>query len=322
MSLNEQNTGVFVIGAGRSGTSTITRALMALGVDLGDRFKRASKKNPKGFFEDADLLAISKSARRVLGIRADSVRLIPDEAFDHPRLKPLQDKAIEVIQRRFSHSPIWGFKYGRTLRILPFWDPILEATHTSPAFVVALRHPLSVAKSRAKIDPRRGLQAASDLEWLVSIVPFLRRTAPHRLVVVDYDDVMDSPKTELARIANQLALPPDKANETHIDAFIDQFLDTNLRHTRFNDEDLSASANINPIVKDAYRLLKTLARPNLTPEMRSDFWVQWSGIEQRLGELSPLLSLVDQRQEEWRRAIISPLGPLQAWALLKPWFKQ
>lgn len=322
MSLNDQNTGVFVIGAGRSGTSTITRALMALGVDLGDRFKQASKKNPKGFFEDAELLALSKSARRVLGIRADSVRLIPEKDFDHPSLQPLQDKAIKSIQQRFAKSPVWGFKYGRTLRILPFWDRVLAATHTSPAFVVALRHPLSVAKSRAKIDPRRGLQAASDLEWLVSIVPFLRKTAEHRLVVVDYDDLMDSPKAELSRLAKQLALPQDTAGESHIDAFVDQFLDSTLRHTRFSDEDLATSPDINPIVKDAYRLLKMLARSDLNDEMRADFWDQWAGIEHRLEELAPLLALIDQRQEEWRRAITSPLGPLQAWALIKPWFKQ
>ncbi len=321
MSTTDKNTAVFVIGAGRSGTSTITRALMALGVELGDHFKKASKKNPKGFFEDADLLAISKSARRVLGLRADSVRLLETDAFDDPKLKPLQDQAIEVIERRFSQHPIWGFKYGRTLRILPFWDRILEATHTRPAFVVALRHPLSVARSRAKIDPRRGLQAASDLEWLVSLVPYLRRVAHHRWVVVDYDDLMDTPTQELSRVAQELALPEATASEAHIEKFVADFLDPGLRHTRFNDQDLEASKDINDIVKDAYRLLKTRTS-GITEASDAAFWAKWENIEARLEALRPILALIDHRQSEWRRAIMSPLGPLQSWALIKPWFKQ
>jgi len=295
---------------------------MALGVDLGDHFKKASKKNPTGFFEDADLLAISKAVRRVLGIRADSVRLLADDAFEDPRLHDLQKKAIDIIQQRFGQSPIWGFKYGRTLRILPFWDRVLEATNTSPAFVVALRHPMSVAKSRFKIDPRRGIQAASDLEWLVSIVPFLRKTIPNRLVVVDYDDLMDNPGPELLRISSELKLPSETASASHIDDFVDRFLDTSLRHTRFSDEELIASTQINPIVKDAYRLLRSLARPDREENNRQAFWEDWSEIEQRLYDLRPILALMDRRQDEWRAAITSPLGPLQSWALVKPWFKQ
>lgn len=326
MSVAQHKKAVFVIGAGRSGTSTITRALQALGVDLGNHFKKASRKNPKGFFEDADLLALSKAARRTLKLRADSVRLIDETAFDHHKLNGLQDQAIGVIQNRFGQSPIWGFKYGRTLRILPFWDRILDATNSKPAFVIALRHPLSVAKSRAKIDPRRGRQAASDLEWLVSIVPFLRRTQHHPLVVVDYDDLMDAPQQTLMQVAKDLDLPQDTASESHIEAFVDGFLDTSLRHTRFTDDDLDTASDLNPIVKDAYRLLKTLSQTShdaaRKEQVRQAFWNEWADIEARVADLGPILALMDERESLWRKAITSPLGPLQAWALIKPWFKQ
>ena len=43
---------VVVLGAGRSGTSAITRALQAIGVDLGDDLRPGGGKNPTGFFED------------------------------------------------------------------------------------------------------------------------------------------------------------------------------------------------------------------------------------------------------------------------------
>ena len=322
MSSNQPKKAVFVIGAGRSGTSTLTRALQALGVDLGQHFKKASRKNPKGFFEDADLLAISKKARRVLGLRADSVRWLAPGAFDNPKLQPLQDQAIQVINKRFGHSPVWGFKYGRTLRILPFWDRVLAATQSQPCFVIALRNPISVARSRAKIDPRRGTQAASDLEWLMSIVPFLRHTRAHPLSVVDYDDLMDHPHQTLSRVSQTLGLVGTSDGADTIQSFIDEFLDQRLRHSKFSEDDLDQAADLNPIVKDAYGLLRQRADTENRPGGDDAFWVAWEAIEQRVMALKPVLALIDEREAQWRRAITHPLGPLQAWALIRPWFKQ
>ena len=322
MSSKHTNQAVFVIGAGRSGTSTITRALQALGVELGDHFKKASRKNPKGFFEDADLLAISKKVRRVLGLRADSVRWVELEEFQNPKLVALQEQAIDVIGQRFSQSPLWGFKYGRTLRILPFWDEILAQTKTDPSFLIALRNPLAVARSRSKIDSRRGRQAASDLEWLMSIVPFLRHTRPNRLVVVDYDDLMGAPVQELTRVASQLGIENSVDHGEKVRSFVDDFLDQKLRHNRFTDEDLENSPDLSPIVQAAYRCLKQLASPTRDDRLDREFWSEWELIEKETQALKPILNLIDQKELDWRRAITNPLGPLQAWALIKPWFKQ
>ncbi len=308
---------VFVIGAGRSGTSTVTRALAALGVDLGDRFKRASRKNPTGFFEDAELLALSKRVRKQLGVRADSLRLLRPDQLKDASMQRLREQAVEIIQRRFPGSPIWGFKYGRTLRILPFWEPVLAQLGIEPSFLIALRNPLSVARSRARLDARRGLQEVSDLEWLVSIVPFLRLTRPYRLCVVDYDLLMDEPVAQLQRMAQQLALPPDHASPEQVRAYAEQFLDAGLRHTRFSDAELDQHPDLNPLVRDGYRLLRTLAngeRDSGDPA----FWAAWAEIEKGVSNLAPILALIDRREQAHRRAMLSPLGPLQGLALLKP----
>ncbi|MGY6586678.1 MAG: sulfotransferase family protein [Wenzhouxiangella sp.] len=311
---------VFVIGAGRSGTSTVTRALMALGVDLGDRFKRASRKNPTGFFEDADLLALSKQVRQRIGVRADSVRLIEADELQGEPMADLRETAGRIIRERFGKSPVWGFKYGRTLRILPFWEPVLKELGHEPSFLIALRNPLSVARSRAKLDPRRGLQEASDLEWLVSIVPYLRRTRGYRLAVVDYDELMDRPVDQLLRIARQLALPADQAGAEQVRAYAEQFLDPGLRHSRFEDAALDRDPALNPLVRDAYRLLRQLATGER--ELDDRFWQDWQRVEQGVADLAPVLRLVDLRENERRRAILSPLGPFQSLSLLKPWFKR
>ena len=62
--------------------------------------------------------------------------------------------------------------------------------------MVAIRNPLSVARSRAKLDALRGRQEKSDLEWLVNVVPYFRTMTQHRFVVVDYELLLADPQAQ------------------------------------------------------------------------------------------------------------------------------
>jgi hypothetical protein len=300
---------LFIIGAGRSGTSALTRGIQCLGVDLGNRFKHATRKNPTGFFEDAELLALSKKVRRALGLRADSVRLLDKAEWDNPKIGILRNEAIAIIQRRFAQAPVWGFKYGRTLRLLPFWEPVLQQLAMEPAFVLALRNPLSVARSRAKLDARRGVQEHSDLEWLVSIVPYFSRLRGRPLVVVDYDLLMEAPAQQLRRVARGLELMLDAAADGAIETFAGDFLQSGMRHSRFDLRDLDENPRLNPLCRDAYLLLYRLASDELRAD-QEEFWQAWAAIEQTLEAQAPLLRQIDHIGRAYRYALWNPLSPL------------
>ena len=186
-------------GAGRSGTSIVTRAMQAVGVDLGDDFKPPSRKNPTGFFEDAALLKLSKRLRRTLGLRPDSLRLLDDEVWTSPAVMPFYEEFSATIDDRFAHVPIWGFKYARTMRLLPFWERLFDIMNIAPSYVMPIRNPLSVARSRARLDTHRGTQANSDLEWLVNVVPYFDRVHDANLVVIDYDNLIENPAAQSLR---------------------------------------------------------------------------------------------------------------------------
>lgn len=299
-----------VIGAGRSGTSAITRALSAVGVELGDNLKPARGKNPTGFFEDQELLALNKRLRRELGVRADSVAPIDDRQWQRPQIRALREQAIEVIQRRFGDEPLWGYKYGRTLRLLPFWEAVFEELQLDVRYVVAVRNPLSVARSRVKLDGRRGRQAHSDMEWLISIVPYFRRIRSRPFLVVDYDEVMLDPMAQLERMAGLLRVTRDKTIEASMQAYAERFLRPGMQHSRFTPEDLLADENVNPLTRDAYLCLRRLATDELTPDAAA-FWEAWVGIERRFEDLIPVLRHVDLLEAELRRAKWHPAGPWQ-----------
>jgi hypothetical protein len=300
-----------ILGAGRSGTSAITRALSAVGLDLGDNLRPGSGKNPTGFFEDNDLLTLNKKLKRVLGVRGDSVRLIEPEEYELPAVKALADEAVELIRRRFGKSPQWGYKYGRTLRLLPFWENVYARLGVDVRYVVALHNPLSVARSRQRLDPHRGTQEKSDLEWLVNVVPYFERTRHSTTVVVDYDNVMADPAAELERLARGLHLPVDDACRGGIAVYRDEFLVPGNRHSRFSIDELDYDRHINVLARDAYRWLFKLCTDQVAFDDAA-LWEDWARIAERVEDLRPVLRHCDRVEAELRAAQSSVLGPLQA----------
>jgi hypothetical protein len=281
----------------------------AIGIDLGDRLRRGRGKNPTGFFEDTDVLWLSKKLKRALGVRGHSVRLIEDREWDLPEIRAIHRICVETLRRRFGGSPLWGYKYGRTLRFLPFWLRVWDELALDVRYVVALRNPLSVARSRARLEPERGTQEKSDLEWLVNIVPYFHLARVRPLVVIDYDRVMADPASELERMAQGLGIPLE--DRSGIDEYRDSYLKGGMRHSRFSIEDLTRDERINRLTRDAYTWLYRLA----TDEIEIDdpaLWSDWKRIEEGVAELRPILCHIDVVQEALLEAQRSFRGPLQA----------
>jgi hypothetical protein len=302
---------VVVLGVGRSGTSAVTRGLQALGVELGDQLRPGGGKNPTGFFEDEGLLDINRRLRKALGIKAESVTLIEPQQWQMPAVLALQQEAITDIRRRFGHYPIWGYKYARTLRLLPFWRSVFQALDLDVRYVMALRNPLSVARSRAKLDPLRGTQEKSDLEWLVNVVPYFREVREQPFVVVDYDLLLANPVTQLERIATELDLPKTAQMQAGVQTYAHQFLNPALQHNHFTLADLDRDPRVNGFTRDAYLLLYRLATDELSMDAQ-EFWQGWLRIEEALLGLASVLRYLDQLEAELRQARRSLLGPLQA----------
>jgi hypothetical protein len=303
---------VVVLGVGRSGTSAITRGLGALGVDLGDKLRGATLlKNPTGFYEDTDLLRINKRLKRILDVRGESVRLLEPEWWKQPAVEQLQADAVALVRRRFGPRPLWGYKYARTLRFMPFWTGVFEAAAIDTRYLVAIRNPLSVARSRARLDPWRGTQEQSDLEWLVNVVPYFRQVRERPFVVADFDLFMADPAGQLQRIARGLDLPLTPEVQASVKAFGAEFLDPSLRHSRHGADDLERDPRINDLTRTAYRWLYRLAVDETDPASAA-IWPEWQQIEEQLAALAPVLRHIDHVADKLRFARWNPLGPLQA----------
>lgn len=279
---------VAVLGMHRSGTSAITSGLRALDIELGNELLQGqAAENPRGFFEDEPLLEISNRVLRALGIEWDSSRLIAPSEWKSAALDSLRLEAAESIERRFGDAAVWGFKNPRSARLLPFWQSVFSRIGRSDSYVIALRNPLSVARS---LQQRNGFGARRSYTlWLIHQVLAVTHTKGRPRVCVDYDLLVEDPARQLERIAEALDLPaPSRAG---IDEYRGDQLSADLRHTRFDEDDLGLDPELPALARRTYEILRRWASdqeassPKIERAMRQ--------MEKRLLEISPLLTELD-----------------------------
>ena len=132
-------------------------------------------------------------------------------------------------------------------KLLPFWKEVFLQSELEVSYVITLRHPVSVCKSLAKRD-------GFDIEkggflWLEHVLNSLTETIGENRIIVDYDRLMQSPESELKRMAKafHLSITPSELKK-----FTDEFLDPTLQHTIYQIDDLVLERAIPPLVREVY----------------------------------------------------------------------
>lgn len=193
MSLNS----VFVLGMHRSGTSALAGALSRLGINFAtpDDELHRSLDNPNGFFERTSILNFS-----------DTLLSAQPWAWDKVDLRPLNTEKISAhinearcIVDELSNDGAVGIKDPRSCLLMPFWRRALLDRFEA---VVITRDPAEVAWS---LHVRDGLPVTTGLALYIAYSAHLaggiQGLSSH---VVRFENLVDSPSTELASIAQFL----------------------------------------------------------------------------------------------------------------------
>lgn len=279
-----------VLGSHRSGTSVLSRALLATGVNLGDGLIEPRSDNPKGFFEDQITNQLNERLLSRIERQWNSL-LLPD-SVNPQDISDYQNSLKENVIRRFEGLPLWGLKDPRISRLWPYWLPALVEAGIEPVFILANRHPYSVASSLFKRDQMPEAQAL--VLWAVHQLDALEAILQHGGLVVDYDLMMAQPRRELQRIASFLGvgvqLDPDAVAK-----FENEFLAHDLRHSRYTVETAgSAASPLQALCLDIYSKLLSLAQLpcGLTSESVAHARILVTGFRTELA-----------RSVDWMRAI-------------------
>ncbi|MDH0289124.1 hypothetical protein N7414_08355 [Pseudomonas sp. GD04087] len=258
--MQERQRAIVVLGMHRSGTSAIARGLTTLGVELGDNLMPAAQSNnERGFWEDQEIVDINTDVLEELGHTWHSLKPLSAEGLASFEGSALQKRALDYLREFFGQAPLFGLKDPRISLLLPFWLRVFELAGIEPAFILSLRHPLSVASSLHKRD---GFSEAKGLYlWLDYMLQGLLHSRGQQAAVLSYDRLMSAPAEQIRRLATQLNLPAPAQSE--LSEYIEKFLSADLQHSRFSRDGNQLVERAPGEVVECFELLHRLADDEL-----------------------------------------------------------
>jgi hypothetical protein len=308
-----------ILGTARTGTSVIARALKALGVDLGTRLTPANGWNPKGFWEDNDIVyQVNEKVLQHLGYAWDSVRVVDKPLQLSSSLDEIKLFAVDLLKKRFVDTDYWGFKDPRTAKILVFWQAVFKEIAIHDNYIIALRNPLSSALSYQRLtgkDVEHGL-----LLWLIHLLTAVEQTAGKNRMIVSYDLLMQNPRLQLERIQKKFSLS-SRTDTSELDKYINTFLDKDLLHYEHHAKDLcshTASA-VAPSCAKLYENLLRIAKDEVSFD-DPDFLFAWQEIKNEFSTFAPLYAYADsliQKNSQLERTL-KVLHKSRLWKLIYP----
>ncbi len=286
ISCPQQSSVLLILGMHRSGTSAVARAVESFGLSLGDRLLGSAPDNPKGYWEDADGVALNQRILEQCALRWNEARILSAKQLLTTAGDSLCASATDLLANRVACWGSWAFKDPRTLRTLPIWLHAAGQAQVEIRSLLVLRHPLEICASLATRNQMDSLRA--QLMWAAHWLPFLPLLRGGSMAVVQYDEVLSAPVRVLSRVAEQLGYT---VNQESLQQYGKCFLDRNLRHHQAE----SGEKRLLPLVADTYALLRELdALP------AEAFWLAWKDLQVRHREWSDLYALLDA-ETEWRR---------------------
>lgn len=230
---------VLVLGMHRSGTSALMAGIHAvLDIPLAIETNHAGRDNPKGFFENSDVVQLNDRILAVSGASWETIGACLTLDRESPEYQIFRREAMELLNARFGGCPVWGMKDPRFSVLLPFWEDVLGELGVQVYRVIALRHPLEAALSqqtRHHAFPDFHL-AGKDVDYTLNLWYWyndrlLRDLRDDRNWIIGFDDLLAEPDAMMRHLGQILDRPvlPDRLAE-----YGRQFLEKELKRHHVN----------------------------------------------------------------------------------------
>lgn len=172
----------------RSGTSLFANYLMNSGLHVGSELLKADDGNPKGYYEDIEILQLHDEILKFNNIGYMlNLRKLPEISFARKHVL----KAKKIVEKRISEHQLWGWKDPRTCLFLDFWNEVIDVPKR---FVFLFREPSLVYDSlrRRASDPVINEYPISALKsWFIynlEIVKFHKKINNQYNILINISD--------------------------------------------------------------------------------------------------------------------------------------
>ena len=244
---------LFIISMHRSGSSLLTKGLEACDVGLGDCLMKPQNDNPKGFFEDQEIVDFNDRMLCISDYHWSLPTRLRDEIDKVSYLRLKEEARILLLEKikKVSNS-YFGIKDPRLCRLLNFWSEVCQENNIKYKIVFLVRNPNEISLSLNKREgiPKDGGYALW-LDYMFSIMSFFREIRVD-FFYIDLDSFLLNLELSIVEISNYLNTEVDKSI---LKEFVESFYEPRLIHTKVSTDIKSKTWMLFKSIK-SFRVLK------------------------------------------------------------------
>ncbi len=269
---------VFVVGSGRSGTSTMAGALQALGMHVPPPEVRADETNPKGFAESKWVVDLHHELLQRCHVQVSDAR--PSAWYETGKASAsgiTRARLTDWLAPQFKEA--WVTELGeepainelvikdpRLAWFLGLWKSAALRTDAQPSYVTMLRHVTEVVGSKQRYyAPGQTGSAFSEVQrtaaWVNMMLHTERATREGTRAFVQYDDLLTDWTVPVFRLGQELDLEAVKAATANSIRAVHQFIDPELKRVQTTWDDIAVPARLRDLAEETWRGLSKLAEP-------------------------------------------------------------
>lgn len=210
---------VLVLGMHRSGTSLLSGLISKAGFYIGKTVMSPAEDNPKGFFENQQIVNFNEQLLISLGLSWSSWQRLPD-GWQSLLDASEKEAAAALIDEEFGDARLICIKDPRMCRLFPIWSEVLSEKEFDVFLVFSTR---GLSEVSASLQHRDGMSPEqAEALWARYNLDALHNSEGAAGVHVSYRDLLSDAESTLSRVSHLVGEKLEIADKG--------FVDSTLRH--------------------------------------------------------------------------------------------
>ncbi len=254
---------VFVVGSGRSGTSTMAGTLRTLGMHVPQPEVDADETNPKGFGEPQWVVDFHDELLKRVNVQVSDSR--PSAWYESGKLanfEPLRGRLHEWLDGQFAEAPELVIKDPRLAWFIGLWRSAALRCDATPSYVTMLRPVTEVVGSKQRYYAAKFGEVQRTAAWINMMLHTERATRGSTRAFVRYGDMLQDwtvPVFGIGQAFDLAAVQTAQANDIRA---VHGFIDPGLRRVQLTWDDIEVPTKLREIAEESWQHLNALADPD------------------------------------------------------------
>lgn len=252
---------VFVVGSGRSGTSTMSGTLQTLGMHVPQPEVVADSSNPKGFGEPQWVVDLHQELLARSGVQVSDAR--PRAWLQAGKLSAdhaTRERVSEWLESQFAEGgDELVIKDPRAAWFIGLWGACADRCDATSSYVTMLRPPTEVIGSKQKYYAQRTGDVTRTAAWVNMMLHTERATRGQSRRFVRYADLLTDWTQPVFALGEAFDLQAVKTAMAVDIAQVHKFIDPSLRRVTLTWDDVAVPATLRDLAEETWQTLDGLA---------------------------------------------------------------